>query len=1234
MYCFFIWNFKLYILDLNSKSDTLCFVRYFFRFFLFSKMKNWKTKVFLWVTLFVLVVFGIEIFQEYMANHSYYGSMLSDWSNWKMIFAWLASSFIPLAYLIWHKKFSLRNFMIYLFIWLNLFGLLHVGIKWGSVWSWGSFILIFKTAVLFILGIYFLLWSLSFGSLLTSKFLKFKEIRRQEMLLSFGIWLWVFLFVFRYIIQLNIFFSVVVWIVFVGLGVMIYFQKKQLWEYKSIVSDILSSFHKKYLKENAWKYIWIILIVIIIVYYFYWFQLSFIPYSTAWDANHAYMYLPKIWSLNNWVIWTGNTMAPSSVWLWHTFIAFWFSLMKPLSGILLAPDTVAVSMNFLSAILVFFFGLWLVKEVTDYMSIKSETKWAITSRNLAFYVWWFVLLLRLTSGMWAFLVFVDNKTDLWLMALTILALLSWFIFISQIVKSHSASKLLNKESLKYIGISWFFFALAALAKPTAFTDIILFGLLLVGLWFSWVFVLWGWIFVIGLMGKLQFWNIKDFISPDSPVSMYLLVLWAIFIGLWILHSLYKLKKKPKLNYIPLVKYFSAWVISFFVIFVVAKAPWVIYNMTITENHSFLKDMLWAKTSPIERESLFVQVWSIPEVNDKKILRNTMSPSVCKSQSYSVEELDSTILEAPSSNEDVGRYVWYGWREFQKWNKLFNLSFALLKLRYPDKWVWKCYWWDKEARILCENTWVIDSFDVNWLHNILSMISAESEEATMIEKALENFKDKWASASDPQLAGVMRDDVVKLRGYYQNKIIKSEEWKLFIPYKRLIPFNVVFNRSLQNHSSYYTDIWFVWLIAFVLLIIWLFYSIVRKDQKLLVLTLSTITWWIIWWLIWWGIVWYGIWLIVWTLLVLSMFLKSLYDDSNDSTSKNMFYIVIALLALSGIIQLLLNFARISSQWASWPFTWYKMWIWQELVISDTLQQKQEIKYWYKQKDVFNLQFPHYNKFIDLVKDRPDEDGVLIAGTYLQYFLDNQINLKWDWMLYRFWQATSDDDSCRAYHRLKNENLKYLVIDPNIWTVVMWEWNETLFHRFFAKINPVTKKIESDWSITMLVKLRKDWYLNLISSNNLWAKYAFSLPDSAIKSAFPWYSDDEIRFVRAQLCVSRFFPNSAQLMNFIANTFSLRVRNGLAIWDIADVYGKVVDEQKIASLAQQMLQTTNQSHLQWDIALLTNDERIVLLNYLSLFNLMQNDKKKKKKSVQWLLWQSLGGSSQVMIFEVID
>ena len=69
-------------------------------------------------------------------------------------------------------------------------------------------------------------------------------------------------------------------------------------------------------------------------------------------------------------------------------------------------------------------------------------------------------------------------------------------------------------------------------------------------------------------------------------------------------------------------------------------------------------------------------------------------------------------------------------------------------------------------------------------------------------------------------------------------------------------------------------------------------------------------------------------------------------------------------------------------------------------------------------------------MDATKNRDDKDGVLIAGTYIQYFLANQHNIQYDGMLDRFREQTSDNNSCKSYQRLRNKNLKYLVIDPNI------------------------------------------------------------------------------------------------------------------------------------------------------------------------------------------------------------
>lgn len=78
--------------------------------------------------------------------------------------------------------------------------------------------------------------------------------------------------------------------------------KDDMLPYKKIISDITDEFKASKLKMNWWKRIGIVLLAISIIYYLYGFQLSFIPYSTAWDANHAYMYVPKVLAMNHGVM--------------------------------------------------------------------------------------------------------------------------------------------------------------------------------------------------------------------------------------------------------------------------------------------------------------------------------------------------------------------------------------------------------------------------------------------------------------------------------------------------------------------------------------------------------------------------------------------------------------------------------------------------------------------------------------------------------------------------------------------------------------------------------------------------------------------------------------------------------------------------------------------------------------------------------------------------------------------
>ena len=109
-------------------------------------------------------------------------------------------------------------------------------------------------------------------------------------------------------------------------------------------------------KQHRWRRVILIAFALSIIYYLYGFQLSFVPYSTAWDANHEYMYMPKVLAENAGIL-RGNIGPLASLpFLRHMFIAFWFGLITPIkSWFWLSPDSVAVAMNFLSGIFVMLF---------------------------------------------------------------------------------------------------------------------------------------------------------------------------------------------------------------------------------------------------------------------------------------------------------------------------------------------------------------------------------------------------------------------------------------------------------------------------------------------------------------------------------------------------------------------------------------------------------------------------------------------------------------------------------------------------------------------------------------------------------------------------------------------------------------------------------------------------------------------------------------------------------------
>ncbi len=554
----------------------------------------------------------------------------------------------------------------------------------------------------------------------------------------------------------------------------------------------------------------------------------------------------------------------------------------------------------------------------------------------------------------------------------------------------------------------------------------------------------------------------------------------------------------------------------------------------------------------------------------------------------------------------------------------------------------CYWFNHDAKVLCNNASVIDNFKIddlraiyeNWINNKeweAGLLLKEAIDA--YNKAKSEWKLLWASNT-----AIFHDEIVNLRQYYQSHSISSTEESINIPYRYLVPLNISFNWSLQNLSSYYTDTGFFWIIIYVFLLIALPYAIVKKDKLLTSIVLTTLMGRWIWWIIWSAILWYWTVLISRSMVSVALFWDKLLLNDKKDNLKILPWILIFIVWIIFWIQILFNYLRISSQWASSVFVWYKWNVGKEQIIDDNLQANYKIKKLrYNWKNIFDLQFPQYNPIINALANRANEDWVIIAWTYIQYFLWNQWNIKSDWMLFNFWGKTSDWDLCKTYRRLKNDNTRYLIIDPNIWTVTMWEWNETLFYRFFAKLNGDKSKIEVDGTITTLIRLAQNGYLKLLSTNNLWSKYAFTLDDASIRNYFGEnLTDEELILTRWKMAVLQYFDDANPIFSSIAGIFLSRIMNDTKWWleDIANIYWLEIDGEKVANVAVSYINNSSKrGFIEWIAKDLTQDERTVLITYVNLYLwYKQWGESAVSSQVQNLLLSSVTWWSQVIALEL--
>jgi hypothetical protein len=132
-----------------------------------------------------------------------------------------------------------------------------------------------------------------------------------------------------------------------------------------------------------------------------------------------------------------------------------------------------------------------------------------------------------------------------------------------------------------------------------------------------------------------------------------------------------------------------------------------------------------------------------------------------------------------------------------------------------------------------------------------------------------------------------------------------------PYRWIVPLNITYNWSLQNLSSYYTDIGVVWLVLLVILVtatVWL----LVYDRRRVFIPLTALIAWAIWWISGSAILWYGIGLIIWTMVSMLVIYDTWTSQDIKVSARTLLSYVIGLLTVIVLVQFVLNFIRIGSQ----------------------------------------------------------------------------------------------------------------------------------------------------------------------------------------------------------------------------------------------------------------------------------------------------------------------------------
>lgn len=801
-------------------------------------LKRWFTIA----SIITIIIASILIIKEYMLNHTYYYNMWGDTSNLYIILANAVCAFIPIWYTIWFKKKTPIWWIVSLLLSVVLYWILYTSIR-DSILGTGIIMRPINMIIVFFLWVITIWFCQILWNWLYKKFLKLEISSTTDVLLSFGLWFAGFLVANYILILLNIYHPILILIIFA-------FMVWMVWKNKNLLTDAWSKLlsHLNYLTaRKRWLHeiLGCVLLLFTIMYINYGFFMAFIPYPTARDANHAYMSIPNFYSSFHGFPWS------SEFGIWYTslylsFITFFFSLIKWVgSWFWIAPDTIWVEMNYLTAIFTLIATLGLINYIVTHFSFSREDS---KKYDYSFMIWWFMKLLWLTSGMGAFLVIVDNKTDFWVMFLATMWLFAGIVAFKNLLQNNRKEKddLDHKNNrlssyTPYVILSGLFFAISMASKPTATFDTL--NYLLLVLWFTLgpVLLMWFVLIVIWLLTKLGMNWVGNFISEWFAKYAWF-GLWPIITVLWWFLSKDKIFKT--------LRFILTWWVTIIITLLAIKWPIGVYRLIdnqtdilklpkeilLSKDNSNIGDInkwkwsdrfillasnnlvwvlsndLWSTITSTTWSDGSITTWSevidttgVVEVNT--LMDDDLTPATCTLQAVwltSTDQLYDNLQEqlGDAYAEDVWRYVWY-------WQKAFS-----------NPWRWflipsnKCITVNKSAKIICENKATITTLmDKSWYQSFLSKFESWSEWYQLMSDIINNYNQERVS-----------DYQKSITDFWTDKVLYKNGTVVLVPYKTIVPLNVTFNRSLQNLSSYYTHIGIIWLILQIMLVLGLIYMV--------------------------------------------------------------------------------------------------------------------------------------------------------------------------------------------------------------------------------------------------------------------------------------------------------------------------------------------------------------------------------------------------------------------------